>query len=604
MIKRILILLLFLSVNSFSQELINSGDKLPEIQPAPVHIKSLGKSVLLSPEINSIRIIAHSESAIKSARYLNYILKNKFGIEFGIYSSNEVINFDGWVINISTGENSSFHNNQHYRIKPDPVKKEIRISSPGQNGLLFGVVTFSDFIERENNSYKINLFEVDDYPEYSRRIFSTVLKPGRVEEMLNYALMNKMETVAIASRVYSWFKIDEEYQKVLDEIKSFRDRFGGPEIMQSHNIYEEKQIEISNADDINLLKSVIEAGLKIGIEKIMILADDTPPFKYHEGYILTSEDDKKKFRHMAEAHCYLVNDLMQWLESNSYKSEVYYVPAFYTYEDMNYGDMELYKNTPWEKEPFGFLKQDLNFIGSNMNEDVYIIWCGVNVRSRSISVDNINDWSLNLKGRIPFLWDNTIYSHHPFTSTPLFSAYSNQLPGDFSRRTVGNGMFVNGNADSEDSKASMITVNDFLWNSSGYDSLRSIQNAMKRLYGESSASLLFEFKETELEFRKKIGERSLWFEADTLWSIIRKIRYIHDKNPFHYHLNYTRMKALRLQLKNSVPEPLPKEKFIDGILQLDNNRNRILKKIELINKKVYEKIIPVMLPVPDFNKIQ
>lgn len=577
---------------------------MPEIQPAPVHIKSLGKSVLLSREINSIKIIAQSESAIKSARYLNYILKNKFGIEFGIYPSNEVINFDGWVINISTGENSSFHNNQHYRIIPDPIKKEIRISSPGQTGLLFGVVTFSDFIEGENNSYKINLFEVDDWPEYSRRIFSTVLIPGRVEEMLNYALMNKMETVAIASRVYSWFRIDDEYQKVLDEIKAWRDLFGGPEIMQSHNIYEKKQIEISNSDDINLLKSVIEAGLKIGIEKIMILADDTPPFKYHEGYILTSENDKKKFRHMAEAHCYLINDLKQWIESNSYKSEIYYVPAFYTYEDMNYGDMELYKNTPWEKEPFGFLKQDLNFIGSNMNEDVYIIWCGVNVRSRSISVDHINDWSLNLKGRIPFLWDNTIYSHHPFTSTPLFSAYSNKLPGDFSRRTAGNGMFVNGNADSEDSKASMITVNDFLWNSSGYDSLRSIQNAMKRLYGGTSASLLFEFKEAELEFRKKIGERSLWFEADTLWSIIRKIRYIHDKNPFHYHFNYTRMKALRLQLKNSVPEPLPKEKFNDGILQLDNKRNRILKKIELIDKKVYEKIIPVMLQVPDFNKIQ
>ncbi|HOI28355.1 MAG TPA: beta-N-acetylglucosaminidase domain-containing protein [Melioribacteraceae bacterium] len=602
--KRILILLLFLSVNSFSQELINSGDKMPEIQPAPVHIKSLGKSVLLSPEINSLKIIARNEAEIKSARYINYLLKNKYGIEFSIENPYESKSFDGWVINISRSENNSFNNNQHYRIIPDISAKEINISSPGQLGLLFGVATFSEFIERENSLLKLNLFEVDDWPEYSRRIFSTVLKPGRVEEIMNYALMNKMETIAIASRVYSWFRIDDEYQKVLDEIKDWRDRFGGPEIMQSHNIYEKKQIEISNPDDINLLKSVIEAGLKIGIEKIMILADDTPPFKYHEGYTLTSENDKKKFSHMAEAHCYLINDLIEWLDSNSYKSEVYYVPAFYTYEDMNYGDMELYKNTPWEKEPYGFLKQDLNFIGSNMNEDVYIIWCGVNVRSRSITVDQINDWSLNLKGRVPFLWDNTIYSHHPFTSAPLFSAYSNELPGDFSKRTAGNGMFVNGNADAEDSKASIITVNDFLWNSSTYDSLRSIQNAMIRLYGKASASLLFEFKETELEFRKKIGERKLWFEADTLWSIIRKIRYIHDKNPFHYHFNYTRMKALRLQLKNSVPEPVTKEKFVDEIHLLDGKRNGILRKMEMIDKKVYEKIIPVMLPVPDYNIIQ
>ncbi|NMB80754.1 MAG: hypothetical protein GYA14_02945, partial [Ignavibacteria bacterium] len=408
----------------------------------------------------------------------------------------------------------------------------------------------------------------------------------------------------IASRVYSWFQIDPDYQIVLDKIKNWRERFGGPEIMQSHNIYEKKQIEISNPNDIGKLKNVIEAGLKIGIEKIMILADDTPPFNYYDGYILTSENDKKKFRHMAEAHCYLINDLKQWMDSNSYKSEIYYVPAFYTYEDMNYGDMELYKNTPWEKEPYSLLKRDLNFIGSNMHKDVYIIWCGANVRSRKITIDQIYDWSINLNGRIPFLWDNTIYSHHPFTSTPLFSAYSNELPGDFSKRTAGNGMFVNGNADSEDSKASLITVNDFLWNSSTYDSLRSIQNAMIRLYGEACTNILFEFKEKELQFRKKICERKLWFEADTLWSIIRKIRYIHDKNPFYYHYNYTRMKALRLQLKNSVPEPLTKENFIDEILLLEKQRNALLNKLELMDNKIYEKIKPIMLPVPDFNKIQ
>lgn len=602
--NKILILLLFMAVNLFSQELIDTGENPPEIQPAPVFIKPLGKSVLFPQGINNIKIIAKNDPEIKSARYLNYLLKNNYGIEFGIYSLNDLKSFNGWTLIISESSDNSFINNQHYRIQPDISNKEIKITAPGQLGLLFGVVTFFDFVKRENNSLIINLSEVDDRPQYRRRIFSTVLKPGRVEEMMNYALMNKMETIAIASRVYSWFRIDDEYQKVLDEIKDWRDRFGGPEIMQSHNIYEKKQIEISNPDDINLLKAVIEAGLKIGIEKIMILADDTPPFKYHEGYILTSENDKKRFRHMADAHCYLINNLKQWIESNSYKSEIYYVPAFYTYEDMNYGDMELYKNTPWEKEPFGFLKQDLNFIGSNMNEDVYIIWCGVNVRSRRITVDQINDWSLNLNGRVPFLWDNTIYSHHPFTSAPLFSAYSNELPDDFSIRTAGNGMFVNGNADSEDSKASMITVNDFLWNSSMYDSLRSIQKAMERLYGEISASILFEFKEAELQFRKKTGERNLWFEADTLWSIIRKIRYIHDKNPFHYHLNYTRMKALRLQLKNSVPEPLPKEKFIDEILILDNKRNVILKKLKLADKKVYDKIIPVMSPVPDFGRVQ
>lgn len=604
MITRIFILFFLFLTNLFSQLLVDSGNNSLNVQPAPIRFNSLGKSVVLNSLNNSFRIIANNNNEIKSANYLNYLLKNNYGIEFKINPENEVGVVNEWVIKFSISKSNSFINSQHYRIHPDINKKEIEISSPGQLGLLFGAVTFLDFVRSENGAIKINLFEVDDWPEYSRRIFSTVLKPDRVEDMLNYALLNKMETVAIASRVYSWFQIDPDYQIVLDKIKNWRERFGGPEIMQSHNIYEKKQIEISNPNDIGKLKNVIEAGLKIGIEKIMILADDTPPFNYYDGYILTSENDKKKFRHMAEAHCYLINDLKQWMDSNSYKSEIYYVPAFYTYEDMNYGDMELYKNTPWEKEPYSLLKRDLNFIGSNMHKDVYIIWCGANVRSRKITIDQIYDWSINLNGRIPFLWDNTIYSHHPFTSTPLFSAYSNELPGDFSKRTAGNGMFVNGNADSEDSKASLITVNDFLWNSSTYDSLRSIQNAMIRLYGEACTNILFEFKEKELQFRKKICERKLWFEADTLWSIIRKIRYIHDKNPFYYHYNYTRMKALRLQLKNSVPEPLTKEKFIDEILLLEKQRNALLNKLELIDNKIYEKIKPIMLPVPDFNKIQ
>lgn len=64
------------------------------------------------------------------------------------------------------------------------------------------------------------------------------------------------------------------------------------------------------------------------------------------------------------------------------------------------------------------------------------------------------------------------------------------------------------------------------------------------------------------------------------------------------------MKALRLQLKNSVPEPLTKENFIDEILLLEKQRNALLNKLELMDNKIYEKIKPIMLPVPDFNKIQ
>ena len=570
---KFLIIISFFTVNLLGQQVIESPGNYLLLQPEPKSFTSLKKTILLSDPKSFLFINAEKEEERKAANYFNYLLKNQFG---NIFNS-EINSTLKWQILIELKEkDDSFVNDQHYRIKCDPVKNQIIISSSGQLGLLYGVVTFLNFIQYENRIIKINLFDVDDWPSFSRRGVSAVFKIDQVEELLNYALINRIETVAIASRIYSWYKIDDEYKALIEKIKEWKDRYGGPRIMQSHNIFEKKKIEISNPADIENLLNVIELGIKHGIEKIQILSDDTPPFKFGEGYILTSENDKKKFQHFAEANTYLMTELNNWLNKNSYRSELYYCPGFYTYEDMHYGDMSLFKNTPWEKDAYGPLAQELNYIGMNMPPAVFIIWTGPFVRSRKITIDDLNDCTNNLKGRTPYLWDNTIYSHFAFTTTPFFTAYNNELPKDFYLRTTGNGMYINGDANSEDSKAAMITAMDYLWNPDKYDPSKSIQVAMNRLYSNKAAPLLLELKNVELEFRKKIGERKLWFEADTLWTIIRKIRYIHDKNPFPYHLNYTRLKALRLQLKNSVPEPLPKEEFIKECLTLDQKRKDIL----------------------------
>jgi hypothetical protein len=598
---RFLIIISFFTVNLLGQQVIDSNGNSLLVQPKPKLVTSLNKSIVIDDLESFLSINVEKEEEIKAANYLNYLLKNQFGNIFN-YEINSTIK---WQIRIEIKEqDKSFINDQHYYIKCDLDKNEIIISSSGQLGLLYGVVTFLNFIQHENGTQRINLFDVDDWPSFSRRGVSAVFKVDQVEELLNYALINRIETVAIASRIYSWYKIDDEYKALLEKIKGWKDRYGGPRIMQSHNIYEKKKIEISNPADIENLLNVIELGIKHGVEKIQILSDDTPPFKFGEGYILTSENDKKKYQHFAEANTYLMTELNNWLSKYSYQSELYYCPGFYTYEDMHYGDMNLFKNTPWEDDAFKPLVRDLNFIGLNMPEEVFIIWTGPFVRSRRITVDDLNDWTNNLKGRKPFLWDNTIYSHFPFTTTPLFTAYNNEFPEDFYLHTAGNGIYINGDANSEDTKAAIITTMDYLWNPENYNAGRSLQMAMESLYGKKSAPLLLEFKEVELEIRKKIGERKLWFEADTLWSIIRKIRFIHDKNPFYNHLNYTRLKALRLQLKNSVPEPLSKENFINECLSIDIKRKDILAKVKLIDEKVFERVKSIMIPLPDFNTIQ
>ncbi|MGD8780467.1 MAG: beta-N-acetylglucosaminidase domain-containing protein [Ignavibacteria bacterium] len=599
----LVLLFLFIVNNSYTQTVIDSNAKL-SVQPEPKEVVNFNKSIKIADK-TVVTINTDNKEEEKGANYLVHLLNEKYGDQLSIEINNNS-NESGLIKIIfdRISEDAKVCNDQYYEIKTNVDSPEITIKYSGQLGLLFAAVTLSECFQKTNDGMLLNLFDVKDYPDFLRRIISSLPQPDEVDELLDFALKSKIETIAIASRRYSWFKVDDDYKKLFEKIKEWKDKYGGPSIMQMHNIYEDKEIEISSEEDLAALKNVIKTGIENGADKLMILADDTPPFKFSEGYILTSENDKKKFKHMAEAHCYLMNEIKDWLSRNSLESELYYVPPFYTYEDMHYGDMELYKDTPWEDDAYKPLHRDLNYIGINMPEDVFILWTGPVVRSRTITSDDINDWTYNLKGRVPFLWDNTIYSHNPFISTPFFSAWDNDFPADFNERTAGNGMFINGAANSEDSKASVITVNDYMWNSKTYSPMQSLDQAMKRLYGKGNSELLLKLKETELELRKTIGERELWFESDTLWKIIRKIRFIHTKNPFYYHFNYTRMKALRLQLKGSVSGPIDKNEFVNKCLAIDKRRKEVLKKLEAKMPKVTLKLKKLLLELPDFNKVQ
>lgn len=591
-------LLTFITISG--QRIVTSNPSI-SIQPEPKEVKSLGKTIVGNIGAKII-INTNNHNEKKASDYFEKIMTEKFDGNNLIIVRN--VNEKSLIkILLKQIDKNEQVSNQYYEIKCNINKKEITIHYKSQTGLIYAFVSLSECFVKNDDELKVNLFDIKDYPDFSRRIISANPKTDEVYELLDFALKNKIETIAIASRQYPWFQPSEEYKNLFNKIKTWKERYGAPSIMQMHNIYEERPIEISNTEDVDALKNVLKYGIENGADKIMILADDTPPFEYGEGYVLNSENDKKKFKHMAEAHCYLLDDIKNWMKKNSFESELYYVPPFYTYEDMHYGEMELYKNTPWEDDAFGPLHRELSYIGLNAPEDVYIIWTGPYVRSRRITGEDINDWTYNLKGVIPFLWDNTIYSHNAFISTPLFSAWDNKLPSDFSTRTAGNGMFINGSANSEDSKASVITANDYMWNTRKYSPEESLNKAMEKLYGKESAKILFRLKEVELELRKTIGERELRFESDSLWKIIRKVRYTHTKNPFYYHYNYSRMKALRLQLKGSVPEPTDKNVFMMQCSKLNEKREKLVHLLEERKPQVAKNITKSLIQHPDFKTI-
>ena len=588
--KYITYVLVFASfINIQAQRIIDSKTADLTIQPQPKRIVALNKSILLDNNQKTITIYYTTNEDEKAARYFKRLLEKKFPNVLGIYITHALETVvKGLKINLSISKlDTSFVNNQYYSIDYSEIDQSISISSPSLLGLLYGVVTCSEFFQLTENGLIIKLFNVQDWPSYSRRIFSATPQPEDIENLFDFALQNKIETVALPSRSYPWFEVSQEYEDVLLRIKNWKDAYGGPLVMQRHNIYVGKNIEISNKRDIEDLKEVIETAILQGTESLMICADDTPPFEFAQGYVLTSAKDKEKFAHMAKAHCFLMDEIKNWLQKKKYDCELYYVPAFYTYEDAKYGDMFLYNNTPWQKDAFEPLHRDLNYLGQNMPENVFIIWTGPNVRSRIISKEDLDGWSNNLMGRIPFLWDNTLYSHHAFTSTAIFTAYNNDLPADLSNITAGNGMLINGDINSESMKVAAITANEYLWDPDHYEAEYSLSEAMDKYYGKKLAVLLMKFREVELKLRKQLGERALWFQSDTLWQAIIKTREITSKNPFYYHLNYSRLKALRMQLKNSVPAPVSKQVFHEECLRLTKNREKILDEIKQLSPELF-----------------
>jgi hypothetical protein len=92
--------------------------------------------------------------------------------------------------------------------------------------------------------------------------------------------------------------------------------------------------------------------------------------------------------------------------------------------------------------------------------------------------------------------------------------------------------------------------------------------------------------------------------ADTLWRVTLDTKGITGKNPFHYHLNYSRLKALRMQLKHSVPHPLTMEAFRDECCLLDQKRDHVLREIKESNPEILRFLNTIKVPLPEFDSSQ
>lgn len=617
--RRILLTIVFCSSIIISQNKLSMSGEInsvwienesAEIFPVPVKVSYTNEYYDLYSinDLSNAVILAVDKNQQKAAAVLNNMLsKYNYQPLPVINEKNNKYNDCQIIIGFEKAyEELIEYGDQAYKISFESKKKiEVKLSGGGKRGLIYAAISLINLIVRIDDKVKIRRAEVFDYPKFKNRFFNAESEPNHLQEDLDWMLRYKLGSIAFHNKDYSWQSAGEVLKQNLEIYKEWKDRYGGVNALLILNLYiGEHDIEITNEEHVSQLKEFIKLAYDNGVSRFMINADDSPPFNYGEGYVLTSEKDKEKFSSMAEAHCWLMNNIYDWAMGNNYEVDLMYCPGFYTYEEMHYGDMELFKNTPWEKDAYGPLNRDLKIIGEQMNRDIEIMWTGPYVCTRVLTDDDILQWKENLQGRTPFLFDNTLYAQLEFTIRSLFTAYDNEFPNNFSEKTGGNGIFLNGHWVNESYRAEAMTANAYMWEEGRYNPEVSLIHAMRKLYGSENINLLLKYRDAELKLWKLIKQRELWFAADELWQSIREIRFITEKNPFYYHQNYGRFKALRLQLKHSVPEPMDVKLFKDKCMEIDNIRENLLKEIENRSfKRLSNDLRKEMIELPSFEKI-
>ncbi|CAD5121948.1 DgyrCDS10409 [Dimorphilus gyrociliatus] len=138
-------------------------------------------------------------------------------------------------------------------------------------------------------------------------------------------------------------------------------------------------ISYSNNEELNKLKAKLHQVSKLGCTAFALLFDDIETKMFPE--------DENEFGTFAKAQCHITNA---------------------AYSDLKECDLFMFCPTEYcstRADPDVKSSLYLQTIGSNLNNDILILWTGPKVVSKYITVDNIIELQEQIK-RKPIIWDN------------------------------------------------------------------------------------------------------------------------------------------------------------------------------------------------------
>lgn len=199
--NKILILLLFISTNTFAQQC--------PIIPLPNKIEALPGIFILN---NNTPVIFKKAKLEKEANYLQQELLKTTGVSLSIQSNNNLPSIS-LVLSHNKENNTSSYK---LEIHPDGIK----VISPTEQGIFYGIVSLMQLIrqsEIKNNTALISCWDIKDFPHYQWRGF--MLDESRhffgkqtVKEILDWMAFYKLNK-------FHWHLTDEPGWRI--EIKAY-----------------------------------------------------------------------------------------------------------------------------------------------------------------------------------------------------------------------------------------------------------------------------------------------------------------------------------------------------------------------------------------------
>lgn len=414
--------------------------------------------------------------------------------------------------------------------------------------------------------------DVIDYPDFTGRAYC--LKSWANEEELKNDI-NSIERMSLYKFNYAyqsyimpgkdWMNPVEMYRKGMPKIGEELKKSGLIDFAFELNPYSHFDYEIlmdttkpgllhkwshSDPKSLQAFKDVIKIGLDAGAKKFMFCSDDFVPHTGYSSktYSLYTDEDKKRFVNLQNAHAYVINEIYNWMKKDYPGTHLEFCPPWYLNEfiDHSEGRAETYFKELMMQIP----------------EDVTIIWTGPTVRSLTIDNADIDRYK-NLIGRYPMLWDNTIYARfltdgyggypalYPSKSRMcnLFEAYDIAVPDDFYKYNDNRQIYINGDAYSEQYKLKYMTVADFEWNNNAYNADFSLWKALYSSFGNDDAKKILVFNDKYYELYEEC--RKIRIEGKKDENVAKANKALEELNNINSDLqNILTNKTLATELNN------------------------------------------------------